>query len=104
MLREEIFPSRYYKAPDLPKPINAEIAAAAMTDLQSPQGLRERKLVLSFKGPTKRLVVNRTNFDAIAALYGHNTDGWIGKSIQLFATKTFVRGKETDCVRVRRAG
>jgi hypothetical protein len=104
MLRQDVFPSRFFKAGDLPEPQNLRIMTAQMETLRSPQGLTERKLVLTFEDHPKCLAVNRTNFDVVSQLHGSNTDNWIGKTVQLFATKTFVRGQEVDCVRVRAAG
>jgi len=103
MLRNDVFPSRFVKASDLPKPKSVKIKSAEMETLKTPQGLAERKLVLQFDGFEKCLATNRTNFDTIAALHGHDTNGWVGKPIELFASRTHVRGRETDCVRVRRA-
>ena len=104
MIREEIFPSPFFKSADLAeRSLDLKIKSAAMETLKSPQGASERKLVLAFENHPKRLVCNRTNFDAISLLHGPNTEAWIGKSVELYATWTQFRGKETACVRVRRA-
>lgn len=61
-----------------------------------------RKPVLSFKGTAKRLIVGATIGKVIAAMYGDDTDAWVGKRITLYATKTRSKGGEqVDCVRVR---
>jgi hypothetical protein len=102
MKRDDLFPSKYFKAADLGgKPITVAIKAAAVEGLKNMQGGTEDKLVLSFVGQQKALVVNRTNYDAIAELYGDETDNWSGKRIELYPDKARVGGKPVDCVRVR---
>src|SRR5262249_42200064 len=103
MLKDEVFESRFFKAANLTKPVDATIGGASLETLKSQYGT-EKKLVLTFSDHPKRLVVNRTNFDVIAALHGSNTEAWIGKRLQIYAATAFVRGQETPCVRVRRAG
>jgi hypothetical protein len=104
MNRQGIFPSRFFRTADLPEPLNLKIKSAEMEILKSPQGLSEKKLVLGFDSHPKLLACNITNYDSIAAIHGDDTDAWIGATIQLHKSVTFVRGKQTDCVRVRRAG
>src|SRR3954452_17422844 len=104
MTRDDIFPSPFFKAADLAEQsVDLKIKSAVVETLKSPQGVSERKLVIAFDRHPKRLVCNRTNFDAILLLHGPNTEAWIGKSVELYATRTQFCGKETACVRVRRA-
>jgi hypothetical protein len=65
------------------------------------QGGNESKLVLGFVNQSKSLVINRTNYDSIADLYGDETDAWTGKKIQLYPDKANVGGKSVAAVRVR---
>lgn len=46
--------------------------------------------------------MNKTNASTIGAAYGDDTDGWVGKPIILFPTKTQmgVQGM-VDCIRIR---
>lgn len=62
----------------------------------------KRQLVLSFVGRQRRLGLNTTNAESIAALYGRETDGWIGKSITLYPDPNVMwAGKKVGGVRVR---
>jgi hypothetical protein len=70
-------------------------------DLKTMDGKTNSKLVVTFKGRKKALVVNRTNYDAVADLHGEETDGWPGKSIELYPSRTSMGGKTMDCIRVR---
>ncbi len=102
MNRDDLFPSKYLKAADLGgKPTVVEITGVTMEDLKDMAGKTQRKGVLAFKDRTKTLVLNRTNYDAVADLHGEETNGWPGKSIELFPAKTNMGGKTMDCIRVR---
>ena len=57
--------------------------------------------VVTFKGRKKSLVMNRTNYDAVADLHGEETNDWPGKTIELYPTRTSMGGKTMDCIRVR---
>jgi hypothetical protein len=49
----------------------------------------------------KPLALNSTNCKTIAALYGNDTDQWVGKRITIFPTTTQFGGDEVECIRVR---
>jgi len=103
MNRDELFPSKYFKAADLGgKPLTVTIKSAAVEALNNPNGGGQQdKLLLSFVNQPKRLVCNVTNFNSIADLHGDETDNWPGKRIELYATKASMGGKSFDAVRVR---
>jgi hypothetical protein len=65
-------------------------------------GRDQDKLVVYFRERGfKPLVCNLTNYDAIATLYGDETNGWAGQRIELFADRVRFGGKLVDSVRVR---
>jgi hypothetical protein len=45
----------------------------------------EKKIVITFAYIAKSMILNRTNADAIANLYGPRITDWIGKKIILYA-------------------
>ena len=47
------------------------------------------------------LVLKVTNARLIGAIHGPYPDEWIGKEIVLYVDKTMVKGKMTECVRIR---
>lgn len=49
------------------------------------------------------MVLNVTNTQTIAGLYGDYTEDWIGESIQIYATEVKAFGKLTNALRVREA-
>ena len=61
----------------------------------------EQKPVLSFVGMEKALVLNTTNGNSIADALGWETQGWLGKQVELYPTTTDFSGKVVDCIRIR---
>ena len=59
------------------------------------------KFLLTFQGKKKGLVANKTNSKRIAALYGDETDDWIGREIILYTDQVDYAGKTVDAIRVR---
>ena len=53
------------------------------------------------RGAKKGLILNMTNYDAIADGYGEETNNWSNKKIVLYGDKTRFGGKIVDCVRVK---
>lgn len=59
------------------------------------------KQVLYFVEDAPKLILNITNGNTIAALYGTHPDQWIGKQIQVYAASVRAFGKTQDAIRVR---
>jgi hypothetical protein len=57
--------------------------------------------VLYFQGKEKGLVLNKTNSNNIAFLYGDDTDGWGGKPLVLFPAMVDYQGQTKPAIRVR---
>lgn len=74
------------------------------------KGKKSKKPILFFKETKidpetqkkKGLVLNATNGKCIAALYGNETDNWVGKRVTLYPTTTESGGETVDCIRIRR--
>ncbi len=59
------------------------------------------KLIATFRGAEKALIVNKTNANMIAEIAGSDdTDNWPGKRIVLMPARTDFQGKRVDCIRV----
>ncbi len=95
-----IFPSRYLSAVDLngTQP-TVTISAIEVIDLEN-DGRKERKLVASFEGKQKQLVLNKTNSRSLADMYGEDTDEWIGKSLKLVTARVDFQGRRVDAIRI----
>lgn len=92
-----MFPSKFLKGDDLN---GAESIVTISSIIEEKVGDGE-KFVAYFEGHQKGLVLNRTNAESIATLYGDTTDYWIGEQVSLFATPVTFQGKTTNAVRVR---
>lgn len=64
-------------------------------------GSGEMKPVIYFRGKDKGLVLNKTNANTIAGMYGPDTQGWQGRGITLFPTQVDFQGRQVAAIRVR---
>jgi len=64
-------------------------------------GTQKVKPVISFSETEKTLVCNKTNALQIGEHHGFDTDGWGGRQITVYPTKTDFGGRIVDCIRVR---
>lgn len=99
MLVSQSYGSNFLKASDLSSPLVLTIERVTIETLQDGE---RPKLVIAFIGQSKRLVLNATNANAIAAWYGDDATSWTGHSIQLYPDTTFFSGRHVACIRVRR--
>jgi uncharacterized protein YcbX len=94
------FPSKYLKADELEGDTVFTIDGVTVENVGTAQKA-ESKPVISFAETDKGLVLNKTNANTIASLYGPDTDEWNGKRVTLFATEVDFQGKQTLAIRVR---
>lgn len=94
--------SDYLKAEDLGgKTVGVVIEGFEVAEFDQ-DGKKQQKIVLSFTGKAKKLVLNVTNARTIAHNLGsENTVEWQGKRIEIYPTKTDFGGKQVDCIRVK---
>lgn len=91
------FPSNYIKASDLQgREVQVRIARIAMEDVGD-----DHKPIVYFNGKEKGLVLNKTNANNIALMYGDETDAWIGQIITLFTAWVDFQGKSVEAIRVK---
>ena len=80
-----LFPGRFVKAGDLKgKDQTLEISAVRIEELPQDKGGTRVKGIIAFKGAKKEWVLNRTNGEALKAMWGRDTGDWIGKRVTLF--------------------
>lgn len=102
MKMSDVFPSKYVKTADLNgRVVTLTIKGLAIEQMTNHSNEMERKPVLYFEKATKGLVLNRTNAMTIAALYGDESDDWVGKRISIYATKVRAFGSMQDAIRVK---
>lgn len=97
-----MFPSEYVAAIEFKgRDVTLTIASVRLEDLAIRGGKKERKPVLTFKETRKKLVLNKTNAGTIADAHGAAAEGWAGKQITLYPSRTQCGRDTVDCIRVR---
>lgn len=97
----DAFPSKYVRAEDLKgQRVVLTISHLVMEEMENRDGETERKPVLYFEGKKKGLVLNKTNANAIASLYGDETDEWKGMDITLHTPMVTAFGETKPALRV----
>lgn len=94
------FPSKYISAEDLGGEV-VPLTIKSITQEEMPNGDGEMRPVLYFEGVAKGMVLNKTNAKRIAAMYGEDTDSWIGREILIYPSETDLRGETVPCIRVK---
>lgn len=71
--------------------------------IKGESGVEDTKPVLYFEEPVLPMVLNSTNSKTIEKLYKTGfMDEWVGKKIQVLATKTKVAGESVPCLRIEK--
>jgi hypothetical protein len=90
------FPSTYLKAADLQgKRVVVGIDRVSIEEVGG-----EHKPVVYFIGKDRGLILNKTNGNIIAEMYGPETDDWHAQKITLYPTRVEFQGKIVDAIRV----
>ncbi len=94
------YQSPWLKAEDLAgKPRRVRIKDYEVADMKQQDGSKQTKIVLSFLGKAKKLILNRSNAAALGAALGDDLDEWTGAEIILSPGKT-PNGQDTITVAV----
>jgi hypothetical protein len=96
----ELYPSKWVKADDLAgRAAPVKITAVTVETFRQPDGSSKVSAVLSFEGKAKRMILNKTQCQALTDLTGSErfTD-WVGRVITLAPT-TAQNGKPTIAIR-----
>lgn len=91
------FPSNYLKADDLQGGrFTLTIARVTMEQISE----SESKPVVHFHNTQKGMVLNKTNAMNISILHGEETDGWVGKQVELFTTMVPFGNQTVPAIRI----
>jgi hypothetical protein len=91
------FPSDYLKAADL----QGRQVTVTMSHVDMKEIGGEPKPILFFVGKEKGMVLNKTNANKIAEIFGDDTDDWKGGEIVLFESQVDYQGKTVAAIRVK---
>jgi hypothetical protein len=98
--------SKYLKAADLKKKsVRVVIGGWEVVEFdeksRTGEAYKARKIILSFQGKEKGLVVNKTNATSIEYAFGPEPDEWVGKEIELYPTMVSFGDDTVEAIRVR---
>ena len=94
----QMFPSRWLRAADLPRAVTVKIISVDVQEMRQVDGTRAWKALLGFEGKEKRLIVNKTQAEALARLTGsEQLAEWIGHTVRL-APGTAHNGRGTIAI------
>lgn len=100
MKLHDCFPSNFLKSEDL----NGKAVVVTISEVEFDRIGKDtsegKKLILSFEGKEKKMVVNKTNAKTIEKLYGDDTDNWIGKPIKIVTREVEFQGDVVWALRV----
>ena len=91
---------KYLKSADITQPTLFEIAGTRVHSFKNDDGSEDSKLICSFVGSEKEMVLNKTNSSMIAYAYGSDTDGWLGAKVILCVKPVEFKGSVVDGLRI----
>jgi hypothetical protein len=97
---DDIYGSKFLAASDVKKPFTARIETVDTVDFAREGERPKKKKVLTLKGISKPVVVNKTNADTLSEAFGKDFDDWIDKRITGKAERTQFGGKPTMGLRL----
>ena len=84
------------------KDIIGTIESVQVEKVTGTGGKKEDCTVCRFVEDIKPMILNKTNCKTISKIYKTpDTDNWIGKKIQIYATTTKLAGEIVECLRIR---
>ena len=99
---DTLHPSNFLKASDVDsRDFILCIKSLSFEEFDRDEGGKEGRPCLWFAETEKGLVLNKTNAQMIASLYGTETDDWAGKLIAVGSENVPFKGKIVPALRVR---
>lgn len=100
---ELLFPGRFIKSQQFNgRDVTMTIKAVVLEELEGIKGKQQKGLV-SFEERPLQWVLNRTNASALKAMFGRETNAWVGKRVTLYPApfRDMSTGEDTTAIRVR---
>jgi hypothetical protein len=97
-----LIPSKYLESADLMGKRVAVIIESVheRVKLQTERGDDDNKPLFRLRGKEKGWVLNTTNLDSIAEVYGYDAEKWVGKTVVVYAAKVKAFGETWQAIRV----
>lgn len=96
----DLFPSPYLTAQDVKHKPTVTIKSFTKKTMKNKQGEEEVKPIIFFAEFEKGMVLNKTNANAIAKLYGSTLEDWVNERVQLHSVVVEAFGETSDAIRV----
>lgn len=93
---------KYYRASEFDREIVLTIKSIERIEFTN-EGVTKPKPVLFFEENAQGLVLNKSNWTALALMLGDDTDDWIGAKIALAPATTDFKGSSVRTIKVKRA-
>jgi hypothetical protein len=97
---DELYGTRFLSASELKSPVTATIDRVEEETFARPGEKPRTKKVLYVRGGKKGIVLNKTNANNLAAVFGKNFEKWPGTRIVIRPEPTMVGGKPTVGIRL----
>lgn len=97
---DELFPSPFLKASDVAHSPVVTIRRIEIEEVSNSNGEKEEKPIVFFGEFEKGMVLNKTNAQVIASLYGDDTDDWIGARLTLYKAMVQAYGEMKPAIRI----
>lgn len=92
MKRSEAFPTKYLSKDDIHAPTIGVIERIVNETLGTGDDQEIKPIMYFSSGLPKPMVVNNTNWTNVEAVYGDESDNWIGKPIEVWVDPSVVYG------------
>lgn len=100
MTTNDVFPSKYLKASDLPGE-GTQSFTIEKIEIEEIGKDKDQKPVIHFEESEKALVCNKTNWKTIAKVTASDdSDNWIGTKINLYRAEVEFQGEMIEAIRV----
>lgn len=105
---DELYPGRFLKSTKFKNKdgkfidVTLVVESVFVEELEGDKG-KKKKGIVAFVDKTLQLVLNRTNGECLKAMFGRETNNWVGKRVTLWAAPYHdnTTGEDTTCIRVR---
>jgi len=78
----------------------AKVVREKVSDIKNPDKMKMKGIIF-FDNAERGWIMNRTNVQCLIALFGNETDGWIGKRVTIYATPVKVGPKTELGIRIK---
>lgn len=82
---DQLYPGTFIKAGEMHgKPVTLTIKSVAQESIEGDDGTEKLKVVITFVEIGRKWIANKTNGLRLRAMFGNDSDDWIGKRVTIF--------------------